>query len=124
MEVYVKIPKFTKKIAEEICFKYLNKFSLKWMLVNGMTLIRKENGKTIYKITICLAPNESEERFLVQLDTFIHEIIHVFHDIHSLEQNEKVIKRKTRRFIRRYKEFTRVLFQQMLDKHNIKERCK
>ena len=49
-----------------------------------------------------------------QLETFIHELIHVFHCVWGLAQSERNIERKTKRFCLKYKVFTRALFNKIL----------
>ncbi len=106
--------RFTPEWAEKIALEYVELFVFKNMLCKGCVSLWEFNDHRIYVIFVC----PIEESDIVaqddQIDTFIHELLHVFHYIWGLPQTEYIIERKTKRFLSKHNEFSRNLFRKIL----------
>lgn len=106
--------RFTKEWARKIAQEYVERYCICFMMPDGGHGTLEVNDHRIHIVYICAVLERDEVAKDDQLDTFIHELIHVFHDVWGLPQKESVVERKTKRFCRRHKAFARELFDGIL----------
>ena len=110
----MKTPKFTPQWAEKIAFEYVEKFCLCFLLPDGLHSTYEFNDKSFHVIFIYAVIQGDTKQENNQLETFIHELIHVFHSVWNLPQNEKCVDKKAKRFCRQHEDFARALFDSII----------